>query len=84
VQEQELYAFNTFNSFRPCHVDIGSPDLNRHPRFADARGIDVVIEPGDLLIIPIGWFHGIWALDHVLSISRILGSEKLTDLRDHG
>lgn len=84
AQEQELYAFDTFNSFRPCHVDIGAPDLDRHPRFANARGIDVVIEPGDLLVIPIGWFHGIWALDHVLSISRILGREKLMGLREYG
>ncbi len=82
--EQELYAFDTFNSFRPCRVDVGAPDLNRHPRFADARGVEVVLAPGDLLIIPTGWFHAVWALDHVLSISRILGNDKLMRLREHG
>jgi len=81
--EQELYAFDTFNSFRPCRVDVGTPDLNRHPRFANARGVDMVLAPGDLLIIPTGWFHAVWALDHVLSISRILGDNKLMRLREH-
>ncbi|MDR3396906.1 MAG: cupin-like domain-containing protein [Pandoraea sp.] len=70
AQEAALYAFDSFNTYRPCRVDVGSPDLTRFPRFAQARGVDVVLQPGDLLVIPTGWYHCVWALDHVLSISR--------------
>ena len=70
AQEAALYAFDSFNTYRPCRVDVASPDLTRFPRSAQARGVDLVLEPGDLLVIPIGWYHCVWALDHVLSISR--------------
>ncbi|MFM0170878.1 cupin-like domain-containing protein [Paraburkholderia sediminicola] len=80
-QEHALYALNTFNSFRPCRVDVAEPDLVRFPRFAEARGIDVLLEPGDLLIIPTGWFHCVWALDAVLSVSRFVSDETVAQLR---
>ncbi|MGF6768179.1 hypothetical protein P3T18_000649 [Paraburkholderia sp. GAS199] len=69
-QEHAVYALDSFNTYRPCRVDVGSPDLARFPRFADARGVDIVLAPGDLLVIPTGWFHCVWALDPVFSISR--------------
>jgi hypothetical protein len=69
-QENAVYALDAFNTYRPCRVDAAVPDLTRFPRFADAQSVDVVLEPGDLLVIPTGWFHCVWALDHVLSISR--------------
>jgi hypothetical protein len=81
AQEHLLYAFDAFNSFRPCRVDVAAPDLNRFPRFAQARGVEVVLAPGDLLIVPTGWFHCVWALDDVLSISRFLGDETIQCLR---
>ncbi|PQV53178.1 Cupin-like domain-containing protein [Paraburkholderia sp. BL21I4N1] len=80
AQEDALYAFDSFNTYRPCRVDVASPDLTRFPRFAQARGVDVVLEPGDLLVIPTGWYHCVWALDHVLSISRFTGDA--TDATD--
>ena len=69
-QEGAVYALDAFNTYRPCRVDVAAPDLTRFPRFADASSVDVMLEPGDLLVIPTGWFHCVWALDHVLSISR--------------
>ncbi|CAE6731900.1 hypothetical protein R69888_02101 [Paraburkholderia haematera] len=75
AQESAVYALDAFNTYRPCRVDVAAPDLRRFPRFADAKGVDVVLEPGDLLVIPTGWFHCVWALDHVLSISRFADDE---------
>lgn len=70
AQQHALYALDAFNMYRPCRVDCGAPDLARFPRFAQARGADVTIARGDLLVLPAGWFHAVWALDDVLSISR--------------
>jgi hypothetical protein len=70
AQQDALYALDAFNTYRPCLVDGDRPDLARFPRFAEARGADVTIGPGDLLVLPAGWFHAVWAIDDVLSISR--------------
>ncbi|MFP6560932.1 cupin-like domain-containing protein [Paraburkholderia sp. B3] len=72
-EEHNVYALDAFNTYRPCRVDAGAPDLSRFPRFAKARFVEVVIEPGDLLVIPTGWFHCVWAKGATLSISRFAG-----------
>lgn len=48
-------------------VDMEAPDLIRYPRFAGARVTEVVVEPGDLLFLPAGWFHGVRSLDVSIS-----------------
>ena len=82
AQEGAVYALDAFNTYRPCRVDVAAPDLTRFPRFADASSVDVMLEPGDLLVIPTGWFHCVWALDHVLSISRFADDESAAALLD--
>ena len=82
AQERAVYAVDAFNTYRPCRVDVAAPDLTRFPRFADALGVDVMLEPGDLLVIPTGWFHCVWALDHVLSISRFADDVTAATLLD--
>jgi hypothetical protein len=83
AQENNVYALDAFNTFRPCRVDAATPDLARFPRFAAARGVDAVLESGDLLVIPTGWFHCVWALDNVLSISRFVSDETAATLASH-
>lgn len=82
AQERAVYAVDAFNTYRPCRVDAAAPNLTRFPRFADALGVDVMLEPGDLLVIPTGWFHCVWALDHVLSISRFADDVSAATLLD--
>ncbi|WP_206956903.1 cupin-like domain-containing protein [Trinickia acidisoli] len=65
-----VYALDVFNTYRPCRVDADAPDLARFPRFARARYVDVTIHAGDLLVIPTGWFHCVWAKGATMSISR--------------
>lgn len=71
-QHELLYPIGGFNTYQPCCVDAAQPDLDRFPRFAQARPIEVTIEPGDLLVIPTGWYHCVWALDDVISVSRFM------------
>ncbi|RKP09052.1 cupin-like domain-containing protein [Thamnocephalis sphaerospora] len=38
-------------------VDPTRPDLERFPRYANARPLTVRVEPGDMLYLPAMWFH---------------------------
>jgi hypothetical protein len=46
-------------------VDVGDPDLDRYPRFAEALAAAEVAElaPGDALFYPAMWWHHVEALD---------------------
>ena len=46
-------------------VDFSDPDLDRHPRFADAieHGRGVTLQPGDAIFIPSMWWHHVESLD---------------------
>jgi hypothetical protein len=48
-------------------VDMGAPDLDRYPRFADAMATaqSAVLEPGDAIYLPFHWWHGVESLDPV-------------------
>ncbi|OAJ62849.1 hypothetical protein A6V37_21785 [Paraburkholderia ginsengiterrae] len=82
AQRDRLYALDAFNSHQLCRVNADTPDLKRFPRFAEAQYADVLLEPGDLLIVPTGWYHCAWALDDVLSVSRFMSDEVAQRLND--
>lgn len=50
-------------------VDVENPDLERHPKFKEARLVEVVVEPGEVLFLPVGWWHHVRALDVSISLS---------------
>lgn len=54
---------------RLSHVDAEAPDLQRHPEFSRARGEEVILAPGELLFIPVGWWHQVRSLDPSISVS---------------
>lgn len=64
-----VYPVKRFNGYQPCRVAPSAPDFARYPLFANARPVEVVLEPGDVLINPVGWFHEVYALDPVISVS---------------
>ena len=61
------YVYNSNGVF--SDVDCERPDLVRHPKFRDATVIDVVLRPGDVLFIPVGWWHHVRALDISMTVS---------------
>jgi len=48
------YPFSTHTS-----VDINQPDFKKYPGLSKVKGIDFVLEPGDTLFMPSGWWHHI-------------------------
>ncbi|VDO31363.1 unnamed protein product [Haemonchus placei] len=52
-----------------CQVDVLNPDLEKYPNFAKVRCWDGVVEAGDALFIPQGWWHLVSALSNSVSIS---------------
>jgi LPS sulfotransferase NodH len=64
---QWQHVYNSSGVF--SDVDADRPDLARHPRFGQATVIDVVLEPGEVLFVPVGWWHHVRALDVSMTIS---------------
>ncbi|VDP19018.1 unnamed protein product [Heligmosomoides polygyrus] len=52
-----------------CEVDALNPDLVKYPQFAQVRCWDGVVEGGDVLFIPKGWWHLVASLSSSISIS---------------
>jgi LPS sulfotransferase NodH len=50
-------------------VECERPDLSRHPKFRNATIIDIVVEPGEVLFMPVGWWHHVRTLDVSMTIS---------------
>jgi ribosomal protein L16 Arg81 hydroxylase len=50
-------------------VDPEAPDLQRFPWWPDVLVRDEVIEPGELLVLPVGWWHHVRALDVSVSLA---------------
>ena len=71
-QADYLYPMKAFNMYQPCCVRVEQPDYDLFPKFKKAKPLEITVGPGDLLIIPTGWFHCVWALDDVLSIARFV------------
>lgn len=76
-EHDRLYPIAAFNGHQPCRVNPRRPDLARFPAFEDARGLLATLAPGDLLVIPTGWFHATWSTEPVASLSRFVDDELL-------
>ncbi|RIA97800.1 hypothetical protein C1645_686423, partial [Glomus cerebriforme] len=50
-------------------VDIETPDLERYPLFASANYLECILEPGDMLYIPVSWWHYVRSLTISFSVS---------------
>jgi tRNA wybutosine-synthesizing protein 5 len=50
-------------------VDLENPDLVAFPLLAEPQGYKVVLEGGDILYIPLNWWHHVKTLDLSISIN---------------
>lgn len=50
-------------------IDLEAPDYEKFPLFKDVPVTEVVMEPGEILFIPVGWWHQVKGMDVTLSVS---------------
>jgi histone arginine demethylase JMJD6 len=55
-----FYAPNQVRQLYQGAVDCFAPDLSSFPLFEQARGLECVQEPGDLVFTPSGWWHQVY------------------------
>ena len=60
-------VYNHLHCF--SRVDPENVDLSRFPLFKDVRVLDVTIGPGDILFLPVGWWHHVRGLDPTITIT---------------
>lgn len=51
------------------YVDLDHPDYDRHPAFRYAAGYEVILEPGETLYMPSGWWHEFYYLEAGVGVS---------------
>ncbi|XP_014292816.1 hypoxia-inducible factor 1-alpha inhibitor [Halyomorpha halys] len=53
-----LYPHTVFHPHdRQSQVDFEKPDLKRFPRFEEVQGEEAIVGPGEVLYIPVYWWH---------------------------
>ncbi|MCE9672493.1 cupin-like domain-containing protein [Myxococcus stipitatus] len=50
-------------------VDAEHPDLARFPAYREVEVLETVVGPGDMLLIPAGWWHWVHALEVSVSVT---------------
>ncbi len=50
-------------------VDPERPDLQRFPRYADVVAREVTLQPGEMLFLPVGWWHHVRALSVSINLA---------------
>jgi ribosomal protein L16 Arg81 hydroxylase len=65
--EHKALVYNHIGVFG--EVDCEQPDLIRHPLYRYAEKTVFELNPGEVLFIPVGWWHHIRALDVSISVS---------------
>lgn len=56
-EHPNLYATRVSDDTWVSPVDWENPDLELYPRFGRAKGIQVILSPGEMLYIPAFWWH---------------------------
>lgn len=65
LEQPNMYPM--LNYYSPVNAE--SPDYQQFPLYAHVKPIEVIIEPGDVLFIPVGWWHYVRALESSISLS---------------
>ncbi|CAH2307126.1 lysine-specific demethylase 8 [Pelobates cultripes] len=68
-ETENLYPFESSLLHNTSQVDIENPDLDKFPKFAQSKYHDCILSPGQILFIPVQWWHYVRALDISFSVS---------------
>ena len=61
------HLYNDYDVYSP--VNFESLDLQRFPDAAKVKVLDVVVEPGETIFLPLAWWHQVTSLDKCISLS---------------
>lgn len=53
-----------------AQVDAISPDITKYPHFSKARPYSVVMNPGDVMYTPSGWWHQVESLEPSITVAN--------------
>jgi hypothetical protein len=59
--------YNDFEVYSP--VDFERDNLDRFPEAAQLKVLDVIVEPGETVFLPLAWWHQVTSLDRCISLS---------------
>ena len=62
------WVYNDYHVY--SEVDASNPDFESHPLFKNATIFDFTVEEGEILFIPVGWWHHLISLQPSISLTR--------------
>ncbi|XP_075686477.1 bifunctional peptidase and arginyl-hydroxylase JMJD5 [Rhinoderma darwinii] len=68
-ETERLYPFDSSLLHNTSQVDVENPDTDKFPDFAQAVYQECILCPGQILFIPVKWWHYVKALDISFSVS---------------
>lgn len=75
-EEDNLYPVKAYNNFQGCLTSSANENQKLFPKFEKAKGYDLILNPGEMLVTPVGWFHEVFSLDQItMSVSYFLKNE---------
>ena len=69
-QQQYMYISNKYDpGAKLSMVDFWNQDLHKYPLFKEAKYIEIILNPGQILVIPPYWWHCVENIDTNIAIS---------------
>jgi hypothetical protein len=67
------YDYPNMYNYKHCYSEVngGAVDFDRFPLLRKANVIDCEIGPGEILFLPVGWWHYVESLDVSITVSMI-------------
>lgn len=51
------------------NIDLEKPNIERYPQIKELDVIELILEPGEVLFLPVGWWHQVRSLEVSISVS---------------
>ena len=67
-----MHPYGVFSGYYPHTskvLDADHADLTKYPRFQSVTAHECVLQPGDFLYIPVGWWHQVNTLEPSIAVS---------------
>ncbi|MFN3189919.1 MAG: cupin-like domain-containing protein [Aureliella sp.] len=72
VDTPNMYVSKKFDQGTTIsEVDLNDVDHERFPKFRQVRHAEIILNPGEMIFIPRGWWHHVQSLDKSISVSNI-------------